>query len=103
MCWVFTSSIFFIWEHFIILEKENSVKHTFRKADYQFQRTEKHPHGSCSREQPNEIGAATNTGYSQGQQAAIMTQYVMQPTGSDTILSLVPGNGPGMTKKIIIL
>lgn len=36
-------------------------------------------------------------GYSQWQQEAMMTQYVIQPSASDTILSAVPGNEPGMT------
>ena len=33
------------WEHLIILEK--TIKHTFRKEDYQFQSTEKYQNGSC--------------------------------------------------------
>lgn len=48
---------------------------------------------------PNPAGE----GFSQERKEEIMTQYVMQASGSDTILSFIPGNEPGMTKKIIIL
>lgn len=75
----------------------------FRRADYPSPRTENYHDGSCVRVWLDDSGAARSRGYSQQQKEEIMTRRITQPTGSDAILSSVPGNGPGMTKKIIIL
>lgn len=75
-----------------------------------------HPEGPTAR--PRELGGSTAAAVEErswmtteppgapvtpAAQEEIMTRRVTQPTGSDAILSLVPGNGPGMTKKIITL
>lgn len=56
---VFTSSISSTWEHLTILEE--TMKHTFQRADYQFQSPEKHHHGSHVRVPRSETATAGAT------------------------------------------